>query len=646
MKKRSIFVALAMVVLTLTACTQYQLVPLPWPGFDNGTTQNTAASKALSFTEALDAQLPEDVQTLINDSTASVTGLTLVPDAAATGSLRMARANTLASETTRKTYTFNFKEYPVRGFGSIETGSFTLTLKGTEKPATDTFTASSYSYEFETLSVIPTGETAAETITLQNLDGVPSGTVTITTTSGGTTTVSGLAGAVTVTGAISSSTSITIGGTTVSGSTIGTEVSNNPNFAGGLGTSNYPYLIETAEQFANIAEETEFNYYELTRNIELPAELMMGEFSGVLSGGDSMHTISYSSGVLADALFWSLMNGSIVRDLTIDLGTGTKGKPLSICTEGSVLIDNVTVKGSIINEGNNTGTGYIVYLGYGDQPNYGNAAPSDLTIRNCINELDVYSYYYWGAAPFVGGYPAFEPEESSLTLENCVNRGKIYGLWAAYVFGNSANVDKIGSVTVNNCTNEGDGLIYTYAEYYNNVSPKTYTNENIVTDDAFKTANLVTDKTVQDLSATRDASSNSVTVSSMPPVDRVEVIGRYHVYGFTDEALTDCPAHTTVSIVLGESNANTIIQLEAYEGVDSDFKGADTGVIDGDFITIDRQKYAYIPDETIDSITDITHVCFKNPESETIVHRGSPSPLYALGYLNDECEFVVKVTES
>lgn len=425
----------------------------------------------------------------------------------------------------------------------------------------------------------------------------------------------------------------------------GTEVSNNPNFAGGLGTSNYPYLIETAEQFANIAEETGFNYYELTRDIELPAELEMGEFSGVLSGGDSMHTISYSSGVLADALFWSLMDGSIVRDLKIDLGAGTKGKLLSVCTEGSVLIDNVTVMGSIISESNNSGTGYIQYLGYGDQPNYGNAAPSDLTIRNCINELDVYSYYYWGAAPFVGGYPAFKPEESSLTLENCVNRGKIYGLWAAYVFGNPANVDKIGSVTVSNCTNEGDDLIYTYAEYYNNVSPKTYTNENIVTDDAFKTANLVTDKRANGLSATRAASSNLVTVSNMPSVDRVEVIGRYHVYGFTDTALTDCPAHTTVSIVLGKNNTNTI-QLEAYEGVDSDFKGANTGVVAGDFITINGKKYAYIPDETIESITDITHVCFKDPESEDIIHQGSPDTLYALGYSNDECVFVVKVTES
>ena len=113
MKKRSIFVALAMVVLTLTACTQYQLVPLPWPGFDNGTTQNTAASKALSFTEALDARLPGDVETLISNS-GPVGGLTMNQAGGATGSLRMARVNTLASKTTQKIYTFKRAEDHVR----------------------------------------------------------------------------------------------------------------------------------------------------------------------------------------------------------------------------------------------------------------------------------------------------------------------------------------------------------------------------------------------------------------------------------------------------------------------------------------------------------------------------------------------------
>ena len=645
MKKRSIFVALAMVVLTLAACTQYQLVPLPWPGFDNGTTQNTAASKALSFTEALDAQLPEHVETLISNS-GSVKGLTMNQAAAATGSLRMARANTLASEITQKTYTFNFIGYPVPDFGSIETGSFTLTLEGTEETVsgtTTTFTASRYSYDFGTLSVIPTGETTAETITLQNLAGEPSGTVTITT-SGGTTTVSGLAGAVTVTGAISSSTSITIGGTTVSGSTIASDGNTASGFAGGLGTENFPYIIETAAQFERIDTET-FYYYELANDLILPADLHLSGFYGNLSGEGN--TISYSSGELSKSLFWALRNGSVIRNLNIDLGTGTSGKLIATTTVGTVVIDKVNVSGSINMNDNNYGSGYICYVGYGDEPELSNRESADVTIRNCTNNLDVTGYIYWGAAPFVGGFPMNSvSEDCSLTLENCVNNGRILAGGAGWVFGNSSNVSTLGSLVIRNCTNGPSGEIISYVKTpVNNITWGGVTVVNINADAAaFLETDLVQSAEVpQGVDATLDTESKTVTITGASDISSFEVYGGYRIFGYIDDNYNatkgSIAAAMTYYIPIGSSDSSEI-NLSAYKAIDMEYEGYSEENIDGNFITIGEETYAFIPYIAIDGITGIVHTCISEG---TAKHIGDPKELLIVAYNSDgEAEYVIQ----
>ena len=641
MRKIGAMLIVAMLIMA-TACTQYVVVPIP--GIDGngggGTTgTNETAGTVLSLTTALDNQLPGDIAKKITGQ--DVPGLYREGETPASQTTMM-KASLLADTaptSTTQTFEFYFDGYNVAGYGVINTGNFTLAMTGTsttDDSQNTIFTSESISMSFENIIIEDTSSTEATPITISNLQSKAE--VTVTTNSSGTT-VEGM-DKVSVTQSIATDTAISVGGQTVRPEDVAESNTGNDHTSG-LGSEAYPYIISSAAQFETLGSETPA-YYKLANDITLPSDIYITDFYGVLDGDGK--TISYSGNDYSTSLFWALRDGSVIKNLTIDLGTGTSGKQIATVTEGDVLIDNVTVEGTITIEGNNSGSGYITYIGYGDDINYGNKAPANVTIRNCTNKLNVFAedYTLWGIAPFVSGYGMlFQEAECSLTLENCVNEGVLAGGYVGWIFGNQSDVEKIGSIKVSNCRNANGGSVTGYIDSGDiSWNKKDEAVTNIEKDASF--TNMVIDKSV-DSKASLNADDLTVTVTPVPdiPVTSVQIIGRYHVIGYSDDSLTEAPAHMTQNFVLATTDnlndTSSTITLNAYNAVDSRAEGVSEEAETGTIVTIDEEPCVFIGDEAVDGLSSIIHSCV-----DTTTHKHAPSSVWVMGYNGNTLEYVIQ----
>ncbi len=631
--KRFTLIVLSVVLAAamLASCTQYRVIWIP--GMDDQNTPSTSqsAKDTFSLIDALDEQLPSDIEKVMADPDA-VPGLTRT-DSASTISM--------ASRSGEATYsaTFSFNEYPVAGYGTIKTGTLTVNFQGTESTETSEtiFSATTSKMDFNNLSVLKTNETVATPVEIKNLEG--SSTAVISTDSSGkVTSASGISDSMSIKQSISSSTTITVDNVNVPAKDVA-DSNTSGDFASGLGNEAYPYIINTAEQFKKIGSE-KAAYYKLGNNITLPSDLQVYAFYGILDGDNK--EITYSGNEYAGSLFWTL-NDATVKNLRINLGTGTAGKMLSTCTAGNVLIENVEVSGSIKVESNNSGSGYICFIGYGDNISYGDRKPATVTIKDCTNKLDVSSddYSLWGIAPFIAGYgmPG-EESESSVTLENCVNEGTIAGGYIGWVFGNQSGIENLKSINIKNCSNSNGGSVTGYIDCGNiSWSDKDNKCTNVTKDASFE--NMVIDKTT-DAKASLNKTDMTITINPNPTanINRIEVIGRYQVTGYSDDNLTVTPAHMTQSAVLATAeNFAEPIQLNAFEAVDARFEGAPSSGETGEIIEINNTRYVYIPDSTVDSLSSIVHACV-----DTSTHKKAPVQIWVLGYNGDSIECVMGVT--
>lgn len=640
MRKIGAILLVALLVMA-TACTQYVLVPIPGiDGNGGGTTGiNTSAETVLSFTTALDNQLPDDIAKKIEGQ--DVPGLYREGETSASQTKMMRASILVDTEPTAsaKTFDFYFDGYAVAGYGVISTGNFTLTMTGTsttDDSQKTIFTSESVSMGFDNIIIEGTSSTETIPITISNLQSKAE--VTITTNSG-TIKVEGI-DKVSVTQSIATDTTISVGGQTVKPEDIAESNTGNDHTSG-LGSEAYPYIISNATQFETLGSEKPA-YYRLADDIVLPSDIYITDFYGVLDGAGN--TISYSGNDYSTSLFWALRDGSVIRNLTIDLGTGTSGKQIATVTEGDVLIDNVTVEGTITVAGNNSGSGYISYVGYGDDVSFGNRMPANVTISNCTNRLNVYAedYTIWGIAPFVSAYGMPNVEaESSLTLENCVNEGVLAAGYVGWIFGNQSGVEKIGSIKVSNCRNANEGSVTGYIDCGDiSWNKKDESVTNIEKDASF--ANMVIDKSV-DSNATLDSTDRTVTITPVPStsVTMVEVIGRYQVTGYSDEDLTVTPAHITQNFVLATADnltgTSSTIKLKAYNAVDSRAEGVTTEAETGDIVTIQEDACVFIGDEAIGGLSSIIHSCV-----DTTTHKHAPSSVWVMGYNGDTLEYVIQ----
>ena len=397
-------------------------------------------------------------------------------------------------------------------------------------------------------------------------------------------------------------------------------------FIGKLGSESNPIII-TEENFSSLTDSTEKLYYKLESDISIAADLKLAEFYGVLDGEGNTIVLT-GPGTPGGNLFYSLKDGSVIKNLNIDAGENEKS--IAFCTEGTVLLDNVNVSGNFEPTGNNFGP-YIIYLGY--QPSDGGTRiAADLTIRNCTNKANVidYSGTKWGFSPFVHAFamPGVE-SECTLTLENCVNDADIFGGKVGWVFGNSSDVDKIGKIKIVNCKNGETGSVVGVLDNGDfSWDNKTFRDTDEV-DSSF--TGMTRKAEVAAITGSADIDSAKITVSSELPAstDSVEFVVGYQVAGYTEK--NENPVHKTHYFTLNAENTDNVYSFESLTAIDSEFPGIAGSPETGDFVEIGESSYIYIGN-VLDGYYGVVHSCLNGEsiEASARTHTASPQFIYII----------------
>lgn len=389
-------------------------------------------------------------------------------------------------------------------------------------------------------------------------------------------------------------------------------------FAGGNGSLESPFEIETADQFARIGLADPF-YYILNNDITIPADTFIENFNGKLDGNGK--TLSYS-GSLKDTycLIWGLMDGAELKNLNVNLGNYEK--TLVGATAGKVVFDNVNISGNIIPSGNNVG-GYLIYVGYCDYDTNAERQPADVVFKNCTNKVNISDMTgtKWGFGPFLAGMAMPDvAKESTLTYENCVNEGKIYGGHVGWVAGNQSLIGDLKKITVRNCKNANGGYVKGYVKA-GDVSwgAQEYTNADL--DETFK--NMVELANGEKVTGSLEKATRKVVLTTIPEnTSKIALTGTFFLQGFADSKLTTTNVHMTHYLELAniEGNKNEIT-LDSIIGIDSKFSGdgieesiknAKTGEI---LTGTSGAKYVYLGELLLGN-SSTTHTCL-NPKTHT-----------------------------
>ena len=422
MKKTITMFSIVLLVFTLlTSCIQYQII---WPFPDNdrpSTPSEDGTESMLNLIQQLEKQLPEDIESVIQDPT-SVPGLQPVESLT---TFSIARANLVSAKSgIQHSQAMNFvlEDYPVDNYGTIQEGSLSLVFEGT---ITDTtFIADTISVNLEDTVIARIGETSVDTVTITDLRGPVSSTLTIT---------DGNISAIDFTSfslvqAITSNTKISMNGSTIANSDIA-ENNNESGFGSGFGSESYPYIINTADQLFNFAEsvnsgemDTHGLYFELGANIDLNNR----EWDPI---GYQISTKD-PYGIKEEPDF-IVFNGSFdgknhtIRNLFIDL-SGGQGEFLNIelCHAGlfGAIGKGATIKNLTIHNANITADSFIgTFVGY--VPNSADEERTNIILDN----LHVTGDLQINAITNTGGI-AGRNEEAGTTIEitNCsvdVNEG-------------------------------------------------------------------------------------------------------------------------------------------------------------------------------------------------------------------------------
>ncbi len=201
-------------------------------------------------------------------------------------------------------------------------------------------------------------------------------------------------------------------------------------FSGGDGSEGSPFLINTPEQFANIANITEEFYYKLESDLTLNElsdclnwetnppqnEWISFDFSGYLDGnGHAIKGIYIKSDNLTVGLFNNVYKGKI-SNLTISdsyiVGNGNVGGIVGNLSDA--IVENCIVKNSYIegkyNVGGVIGQAIISVENGIDETYY---------INGCYNYADIYSY---GESHDAGGIVGYS---QNLNIKNSYNYGNV-----------------------------------------------------------------------------------------------------------------------------------------------------------------------------------------------------------------------------
>lgn len=248
----------------------------------------------------------------------------------------------------------------------------------------------------------------------------------------------------------------------VSGSTdvIESPVEVTNDFAGGFGTENSPYLIATAEQFANIAKLSEemgagkAKYFKQVADIAINGTIPV--LTGTYDGGN--YKIMYDcSGKNFGVVFTEIKGYSVFKNINLVMGK-VGVSLLSIADWGTsygATFDHITFESTEdLVKVNTNNFGFVminaIYTGGEGAPVY--------TFSNITNNVNLQNDGTCTGL-IVGSGPCFNVK-TVLNYENCVNNGTISGTSSVgFLYGNSAYIETVSEsesvINVKDCKNNG-----------------------------------------------------------------------------------------------------------------------------------------------------------------------------------------------
>lgn len=234
------------------------------------------------------------------------------------------------------------------------------------------------------------------------------------------------------------------------------------NYAGGFGTEDSPYLVETVEHFKRMkSNQSSTTHYKLINSLDLGVWNTPFSFTGYFDGNGN--TISFYqtlavSGNCYGGLF-STLTSSNISNLYINANISENNKSghstayvgaLAGKTSGTNTISKVVSKG-IINLANGEGTDYIGgIIGYF----------TGGLISESKNEATVESHAYQARTGGIVGYAC--PAEMAVNISNSYNEGHVKAC-TSYIWGGRAGGGIVGQVrghstfilTIYHCYNNG-----------------------------------------------------------------------------------------------------------------------------------------------------------------------------------------------
>jgi len=298
--------------------------------------------------------------------------------------------------------------------------------------------------------------------------------------------------------------------TTISNKTVDT--TNASKFAGGVGTENSPYLINTIEQWKYFAKESLTidneltcggNYFKVNTDLDfngINELIQIKYFAGTMDFNNhsvSNLAINASQGSLHNNdyqfLFYELVGNSTIKNLEFtvtDGGVDKSSKIVGYINQADkvnkdnslfeIKLENVVVNGQARYSDNNTGL--FVYW----------AGKSNLTLKNCLNYANIYnSSSYTGV--FVGRcYINDNNLCSKIEFIDCINYGMLVNTAsngnARILVSNDKNISK--TITATGCVNFGTIL----ANNINISNVASVENKGVISQTTGSALNVVGDK--------------------------------------------------------------------------------------------------------------------------------------------------------
>ena len=450
---KKLLVMLLVSLLIVTSCTQYVIGSLPDHNRPGNVSEDINADNVRSLISALDEQLPGDMEAVMNNSYDG-TDLQIINEPVSSS-----RSAFSARAENRYEVTFRFDEYTVDGYGIIESGTFTTVFTGSSESVDmgTTLFSDKCSMNFFGLEVRRAGEANTETVEITDLEGLSAAVIKVDS-SGNLSEVSGLSSSLSISKSMTTTTTITVDKSEVPSQDIA-DGNTSGDFTSGLGSESFPFIISSANEFLKIGDEKYFgSYFELGRDITVPAETMIKFFNGVLDGnGHSLNIDGTLPVEYKNNYEYCLIEDAQGEIKNLDFHTtGFKALVYQSSYEKPLTFNNVDVYGEMNGADSNVGP-FIIYLNYN----------STLTFQDCdnyANIIDLEGGGHYGAA-FIGAYPLTNLDKTevggSVIMDNCHNYGTLFfGKWAAFIFGNANKYEQFiadgGTITVTNSTNNGD----------------------------------------------------------------------------------------------------------------------------------------------------------------------------------------------